>query len=581
MIISFNKAFSLVSITEPSIVIELSNGSGDLLIWGDVYLFKDKAFNSVNLHSLSGYSFDGLIPLFTGRYLAALIKDNTIIKLAADFYGHMGAYLQDNADTYIVTDDIRNIHFDKHIELDRFQIRHFVDKGYCWESGTFIKQLRKISPTVVYVFGVNGINQEFLPFPTFVREGTLQECMSRTLKSIVENNGNVGLFFSSGVDSSYIREIAFRNNIKLKSFQHLMKKPRYFATEEDLDLSLRLNFNRNDIEICGLEDADNFFKEEILTTVRLLPFDFHPALIQSHIYPIAKKEGVSMMISGQNSDSVYALAATHHIPLSKTITKLLSFHIHHSGLKGHYKRYLQTGHFLRKLVKNKPSCWTRYIWKKINPDYDFTFSNLLMAYLKDDAELPVICHNKEDKYEKCYIEEYQRFVSRLNILLEKGESPRMIMIRGKLLGHCQGRDVRCLTEWAKEYKMGNIQVFTSAPILSWLGSHDLGFSDIFIGKRELRKYLEKTIHYSKHKKLVSDYRNKDGIVASEPIRFHDMYNVLNTSGAMDALVKEACNLLVKEDIISQSEYNRYCESGYTNYSPRLAWLAKSISNLIE
>lgn len=579
MIIIVDENSNVTEISEPSIKLVLSNGSGELTLWGNVYLFKDLPFNKISINSLKDYSFDELIPLLTGHYLAALIKNNRLSKLAVDFYGHMGAYLQEKRGSYVITDDIRSVHFDENFDLDRFQIRHFVDKGYCWESGTFIKQLKKISPTVVYSFEESGVVQNFLPFPTFIKEGSLHNCMSKTLKSIVEKCGKVGLFFSSGVDSSYIREVAFRNGIEIKPFQHYMKNPRYFATEEDLDLSMRLNFARNDIEVCGLEDADSFFKERIATTVRLLPFDFHPALIQSHVYPIAKEEGYSMMISGQNSDSVYALAATHHIPFSTTIKKLLSLRVHHSGLKGHYKRYLQTGCFLRKLVKNRPSWWTKYIWRKINPDYDFTFSNLLMAYLKDDAELPVICHNKNDKYEKEYINEYQRFVSKLNILLEQGETPRMVMIRGKLLGHCQGRDVRCLTEWAKECNMGNIQVFTSAPILSWLGTHDLGFSDIFIGKRELRKYLDKTIGYSNLKKQVSDYRNKEGIVSSEAIRFHDMYDVLNTEGQMDLLVKEACELLHNETILSDQEYFQYCQSGYTDHSPRLAWLAKSIANL--
>lgn len=571
----------ITELSEPAFRLSLSDGSGELAIWGNVYLFKDLSFNSINTASLKEYSFNVLIPLLTGHYIAALIKDSKLCKLAVDFYGHMGAYLQENDDSYVITDDIRSIHFNKNFELDRFQIRHFVDKGYCWESGTFIKQLRKVSPTVVYIIKENGIVQDFLPFPTFIKDGTLHDCMSKTLQSIVNNCGKVGLFFSSGVDSSYIREVAFRNGIEIKPFQHYMKNPRYFATEEDLDLSMRLNFDRNDIEVCGLEDADSFFKKKIATTIRLLPFDFHPAIIQSHVYPIAKEEGYSMMISGQNSDSVYALAATHHIPLSTTIKKLLSFRIHHSGLKGHYKRYLQTGGFLRKLVRNRPSWWTRYIWRKINPDYDFTFSNLLMAYLKDDAELPVICHNKNDKYEKEYINEYQQFVSKLNVLLEKGETPRMIMIRGKLLGHCQGRDVRCLTEWAKECNIGNIQVFTSAPILSWLGAHDLGLLDIFVGKRELRKYLDETIGYSKLKESVSNYRNREGIVSSEAIRFHDMYDVLNTDGEMDSLVNEVCELLHKEAIISEQEYSLYCQSGYTDHSPRLAWLAMSIKNLKE
>jgi len=285
------------------------------------------------------------------------------------------------------------------------------------------------------------------------------------------------------------------------------------------------------------------------------------------------------MVSGQNSDSVYALAATHHTPFSRTVKQLLTFHIHNSGLKSDFKRYLQTGRFLKKLQNGHPSWWTKKVWRRLNPDYDFTFSNLLMAYMKDDAELPVICHDKNDKLEAEYIAQYQEFVERLNVLFEHGETPRMVMIRGKLLGHCQGRDVRCLTEWAKKCGVGNIQIFTSAPILSWLGTHNLGFADIFVGKRELRRYLEKSIHYSTIKAQVPDYRHMEGLVTSELQRFHDMYDYINKDGELVKLLQQACELLYKEKVISEKEYSYCLSEKYTDINPKLVWFAQSLNNM--
>lgn len=572
---------SIIELTEPDIRLMLNNGTGDLVIWGSIHLYKTSEYKDDCLTDVVCKPFNEIIPLFTGQYIAALIKDNMICQLAVDFYGHTGAYFQEKRTSYIITDDISLIQFDEPYELDKFQIRHFVDKGYCWESGTFIKQLQKISPTITYIFNDKGLSQDYLPFPTFVNDGTLEECMASTMKAIVEGCGKVGLFFSSGVDSSYIREVSIRNNISVTPILHYQKKPRYFAPEEDYDLSMRLNVGHGDIQVRSVEDSDAHFAATIGETVRMLPFDFHPAIIQSHIYPIAKEEGFKMMISGQNSDSVYALAATHHTPLSKTIKQLLSFHLHNSGLKSDFKRYVQTGSFLKKLKKGKPSWWTKIIWKRLNPDYEFTFENLLMAYMKEDCELPVICHNKNDQLESEYIDQYQKFVNKLSVLFERGETPRMVMIRGKLLGHCQGRDVRCMTEWAKECNMGNMQIFTSGPVLSWLGAHDLGFLDIFVGKRELRRYLEKTIHYSKLKNQVPDYRNVEGVVPSELVRFRDMYNYLNTEGKMNKLHKEACELLHDEKIISDKEYNYYTSNDYTDNNPRLVWFAQSLNNLLN
>lgn len=571
----------IIEKTKSNYFVKLNKEDGELYIWGSIHLFKDRVFGTSSLSEIKDLSFNDIIPLFTGQYIAALIKGDTLKYLAVDFYGHMGAYIHEKKESYQITDDISSLCFDEPYDLDKFQIRHFIDKGYCWASGTFIKQLKKISPTITYTFSDGYIQQDFQPFPQYKKNGKLEDCVAETLKAIVKGSGKVGLFFSSGVDSSYIREVARRKGVELIPMLHYMSHPRYFAPEEDYDLAMRINEGSGDIKVCELKDGDSHFASTIDSTVKLLPFDFHPALIQSHIYPIMKEMGINMAISGQNSDSVYALGATHHTPLATTIKQLLTFHIHHSGLKGHFKRYLQTGRFLRRLKNGHPAWWTKYIWNKINPDYEFNFSNLLMAYMKDDAELPIICHDKNDKLEASYINQYQHFVSKLNVLFDRGETPRMVMIRGKLLGHCQGRDVRCLTEWAKKYEMGNIQVFTSGPVLSWIGAHDLGLKDIFVGKRELRKYLDRTIHYTKLKKLVPDYRKIPGVIPSEEMRFHDMYNYINTGGKMDLLFHKACELLHNEGIISDSEYLEYKTNAYSNNSPRLVWFAQSLENLLR
>ena len=567
--------------SEPDISYKLKNGTDEVYVWGAIHLFKEKAFDEDCLIELASLAFEDSIPLLTGQFIIALVENMRLKQLAVDFYGHSGAYIQEKEQLYVITDDIKVLHFDEHYDFDRFQLRHFVDKGYCWESGTFIKQLSKISPTITYIFDRDGIHQDFLPFPTFVKDGTLDNCVANTLKEIVKKYKKVGLFFSSGVDSSYIREVSIRNNINITPVLHYQKKPRYFAPEEDYDLSMRLNEGRGDIQVRALEDSDAHFAATIKTTVRMLPFDFHPAIIQSHIYPLMEEEGYKMMISGQNSDSVYALAATHHTPIKQTLKQLLTFRLHNSGLKSDFKRYVQTGRFLKKLQKGKPSWWTKIIWRKLNPDYQFNFENLLMAYLKEDCELPIICHDKNDQLEAEYIAQYQEFVHKLNVLFERGETPRMVMIRGKLLGHCQGRDVRCMTEWAKECHMGNIQIFTSGPVLSWLGTHNLGFKDIFVGKRELRHYLEKKINYSRLKEKVPDYRNIEGVVSSELIRFHDMYLSLNSKGEMDMWNRKACDMLKNENIISDKEYRLYSSKDYNNNKPRLVWLAQSINNLLN
>jgi hypothetical protein len=68
----------IIEKTKSNYFVKLNKEDGDLYIWGSIHLFKDRVFSTSSLSEIKDLSFNDIIPLFTGQYIAALIKGDTL-----------------------------------------------------------------------------------------------------------------------------------------------------------------------------------------------------------------------------------------------------------------------------------------------------------------------------------------------------------------------------------------------------------------------------------------------------------------------------------------------------------------------
>nr|WP_321262374.1 hypothetical protein [uncultured Sphaerochaeta sp.] len=567
--------------TNPDFSFFKKNGN-QILIWGYVLLFERDSFDTELFKEVLDIDFDLLIPKMTGNFLAVEIANNKIIHLSSDFYGHARVYLLFESTKILVTDDLSKINFSEYEDYDDFQIQLFLEKGYTWEGGTFFQNLKIITPSVKYRFitveGKTRVEKSYLPFPRIINRGErIHDIMADTLLGLAKNNENsLALMFSSGIDSTYIREVAYQKGINIESLTCNIKDPKLWVVQEDVALAKKLSLGKRRVSIIDLDNVYRLMDDTFKETVRMLPFEFHISVFQLFLSKYAKQQKIKILITGQNADSIYNYGNTSVIKFSESFKCLMHLQLHGMGLTILFDRLLQTGEILKSIQRGKPNALVSIMWKRLFPNYVLNVQNLLLHFLF--PEVMSLIDDPIKSQDTMLLRESYKKIEDLLQLYEKGETLRMILIRSKLIGHCQGRDVRCITEWSKNVGVDNIQIFTSAPLISFFGLNNLDIRDVVRPKRLLHQYINKFLKYDKIKKHLT-YDNDVDMINDEITYFRSIYESLDKCGEMSQLKNKAKEFLRDRDVDNSIVGMSSTEEQAKNMDFRLAWLQMTIQNL--
>lgn len=559
------KGSSVVNYTEPNYLFCNTKRK----IWGEIFLFDNSPFSEVNKENIDNLDFDDLIPRLSGNFFALEERSEGVV-FATDFYGHSRYYYMFKNEEVIISDNIDLLDF-KSSNYDYFQIIFFLTNGYTRNGGTFFKDLKIVSPTKRYTFKNNRLDQSFIPMTIYERS-ELETVVSQTLKSLTKEYKNVGLMFSSGIDSTYISLVARENNIGLNNYFGKVDNPLVEVVEQDNFLVNELiNKEKFHVQICRM-NVYKELEETIEMTMNALPFDFHNSLVQHNIFEKCVNQGIKMIISGQNSDALYNFGNTTFVPYKTTLRALLHGKLEGAGLTVCFNRYIQTARFQKHLIHNKNGMISKLIWKHF-ANNELNLKNYIKSFLISKSVIP---HGTDWNFQKymskpndsIYDEEIEKEIDELLVTLQFGESVHQLLLRSLLISYCQGRDVQCMTAWAKQLGIENCQLFSTAPVFNWLANNELNMKDIHFPKRKLRYYIKKHSSYFKLRKSIPS--NIENTFQSEKDYFEDLFNKIPQSVGKEECIKVARNVLRKSECINVDKFDNYCNSDKI-YAFRAMW----------
>ena len=249
-------------------------------------------------------------------------------------------------------------------------------------------------------------------------------------------------------------------------------------------------------------------------------------------------------------------------------------------------RYFQMDHVLEKISLNKPDRMTRLIWKKFNTNTELNLRNVLCTLTFNGTAIPYCSWRKMEEIttESGKEETYSRNLFEIDQLIGELKSNKYNRVREllmiiKILGHCQGRDVRCITEWCREFSVENIQLYTSSPMFFKLKELKLSLKDVFQPKYYILKYVNKYIDYQKIDRLVlSQYIDKVEC-SNENELFSILLDQLEEEEIQDS-IKYALTVISESDLFNCSKIEERIGEDMV-FKFQIFWLGNSLKTINE
>ena len=398
--------------------------------------------------------------------------------------------------------------------------------------------------------------------------------------------------FSGGLDSTYLSFIASKRKIEFDSSFTNIANPIILPNLDDVVLCSELD-NRLNLKVKMKKiDAYDVLKRSLNRTFELLPFEFHVSIFQKDLIELSKSNGTNLVITGQNADSLYNYGKTTYIKPTLTISKLMTGRLKGSGITVLLDRYFQTYRFQRRTRNDKNSLIDKIAWKKINPNKKLNVSNLLAGFILSDKVLPILDNdfvseivfkNEKDTYYEWVFNETNTLAKRLKT--NPSENVRDLLLRTKLLGHCQGRDVRCITEWSREIGVRNCQIYATAPIFTKLSRINLNFRDIIRPKRQIYKYLKHSSQYFEIKKDMKKNNSNKSVenkyeFETEVEYLSSLYSSIEDEFNMNESINYALDILEKSGRVDINILkNKIDEDLSVKF--KLGWAGKTLQNYMD
>lgn len=564
-----------------------SNNGQKLLFFGKPLLYDATAFN-INL--IENQTIENAIPRLTGAFFCMEIISQKVISFAIDFYGQTRLYMHENDEEIILCDSVFEFaDICENEKYDYYQILYFLAHGEVWNEGTFFENIKILAPSKLYSLTKGLLNRKYLKTPQYdFAKSKLKDVMGDMLSGLSNANTNkpIALMFSGGKDSTFIARLMHKHNLDFKAFFFTYERPTFRSNISDearasfLANKMGINFHNEKV------DAYKVLKESIFEIVKNLPFDFHISIAQKSIIDCAKKQNCYMVLTGQNADSLYNLGSTGEIRPFFAIVKFI-FGIY-EGNRGYevrelLSRYFQQSFFLNKLYNKSHNWLPLLLWKRINPSISLTVENLLNGFVSSangmpQVELSIPFATTEGA--KIYHNKNIAIINELMTTLDEGitYNVRDLMLRIKLLGHCQSRDVRCITEWAKNNGLDNCQVFSSAPVFSYLTQIKMTMKDVLHPKREIQNYLDNEFDYSSLQKELDVTGFDRDTLTSENQLFNSLFNFINKNDELNKYNNIALNAIARSPLFDINKIQRDIEKDSV-LKYKMIWLGITLNTM--
>ncbi len=428
------------------------------------YVFKGLAYDNI----------DDLLNKVSGYFLA--IINNKVegkIILANDIFGNFRTYFIMLSKQMVVSDDwkilyelLKNNNID--IAIDEPEKHYFNRHRYTTGGGTLFPAIKKMLPGSIISFG-DGIISNSIYFKANIKKLTDNDryiSMNRNylienMESALANDHENILFFSGGVDSTYLAVLLKEIRVKFRTlFLNYQPQDLNNATDFRKAESMAEHLNLDlDIITVPIENNNSLIMEAIkrhaFDKAFSIPFYYASKLLY-------EKYGPCNIINGQSSDSIYCWGAS-----TKTIGGLIQRYITST-------LYLNNNKYLRYLI----SKLVKYIYKikwRIGYDFDVPTEglNYWAGLLDPQGYLPVVLKNKDLSSYRDYIRDIASMISR-----GLDNDPEAIIMYMKMM-YLQGPSNMPVIESANAYGHNIVMPYLDARIVFLKMKYQNEFKNIF------------------------------------------------------------------------------------------------------
>jgi len=536
---------------------------GEYRVWvyGRPFVFHNGTIEDLFADTWSrGKSYSCFANRLSGDYLA-IVESPTDIVLFTDQFGLARYYYLSTGDGVVVSDSVQQIkHYLKHPVLSPTGIVSFLSQGYCHYESTYLEPLKKLSPLTAIRYHARNVVPIEGQLPQTCSHGSLIEALSAALTRLREQVGETALSFSGGVDSTALLRLCVENGLEVIPVFGLYCDLDFPQNRRDY-AAARLQTRRYGKRLIVLQlNARDRLLEQWHWNINVNPFDFHIALVQHSCAAWCSVNGVGVLLSGQNADSLYNLGNTTYIPLWQApVTLLKSLSLRGGGLTILAGRHLQTEAVLSRILRGgRLPPWTLWLLRYI---YGVSTAQNTLFYARAMGRGYHCLHGPlpyaEDRYISSILTEegrelYSNYLDDLALQsltsLEQEPFPqgRRWLLKIKIMNYCQGRDVRCITESSRAHGVRSLLPFSTQPVISYFANTPLGLADVLTPKRELREF----VGVRRTERLLPSfnrYSSQELVTVNSELELFDyLYRCLDTSLALSKYVDAAFQMCGRE-----------------------------------
>ncbi|MCP3032737.1 hypothetical protein LF817_15540 [Halobacillus sp. A1] len=581
---------------KPSYIIDVTHHESLLLFYGTPLLLDSSAFSPEKLRDLKNIKFNELIPRLTGDYFCVETKNGQITNFAVDFYGHCRMYMNEIGEDIFISNDLYSLPQNTDLELDWFQIFYFLNWDHTWNGGTFYKQIHLLAPTKAYKLATNEVTEEYLKMPK-LKNISVKDSIIEVLSAISSRSDEKAplMMLSGGLDSMHIASIAKNNEINLDYVTGEIKDVVLDDNIKD-QLGVRkiaelYNLDVNHVEV----KIKNFYDKWQGKLGDVLPFEYKDGRLWIYMASHARENGYEILMSGQNADAIYNYSYTNDTSIKEVYKKLIktylkpgrmnfSERLQKTGLNEYIMRLYSTDKFLQKVLDhNHYSKGFKRIWKYINMDLPLTRENYMATYAVKGNGYPKTIGlyvseaanaNGKKFYEGMLTSEFGKMIDLYDKKTYK--TGRELLLMTKLLGYCQGEDLRAITECCRLNGISSLQIYTSAPVLPQYSNLRIGIKDIFRPKYKTYREVKKHGLLQVREAINKEKSSENTVNASQIWKI--IYNILYHNLDFGECIVHAKKAMEESGMVNIEKLNSVIEKDI-GIKMRVAWLGLSLKKM--
>ena len=237
-----------------------------------------------------------------------------------DFIGFQNIYYLKNRETVYLSSDFKFLSqlTGQKFSLNSKKMKDFLDLKDLCKSSTFFNEIKKVPPSYELIVNNENITtKKYTEIKEYGLNGNLdfsKKLLNKLSKSILTNDNfdqkDIGFLMSGGLDSSSI--ISIFKKIK-KPDQNLFAYSAQFRKFNDKQIKLSDESDFQNEILCSEEIVDRSFDASNSSTISNLdfyleligqPFFFPNLYIPNEAFKKASKDGITVMLNGNDGDSV-------------------------------------------------------------------------------------------------------------------------------------------------------------------------------------------------------------------------------------------------------------------------------------